>query len=181
MRLKELIFPLLIAMVILSACNSSVKLHSEKIKELEDVVYAEKNSIPEKNKAKELISLYREHFLKYSSDTSNADYLFKAAELSNFVQDYRQSVNLYDTIISNFPDYKRAGDCMFLKGYVYDTHMQRIGLAKDAYNAFLNKYPKHELADDAKMALLYLGKTNEEILEIILKNKQDTTLKDVEN
>jgi hypothetical protein len=64
---------------------------------------------------------------------------------------------------------------MFLKAYVYDTHLQRISLAQETYNAFLKAYPNHPLADDAQMALQYLGKSNEEILQLILKKNQDST------
>lgn len=177
MKFKNSLIVLSILAVLCFACKPSSNKHAETISKLESEVYANKASMPTVEKTKQLIKLYREHFVEYPSDTASAEYLFKAAELSNYVQDFNQSINLYDTIISNFPDYRRKGDCMFLKGYVYDTHLQRISLAQEAYNAFLKAFPTHPLADDAQMALQYLGKSNEEILQLILKKNQDSTLK----
>ena len=174
MKLNNSLYFLAIIALLYSACKPSASKHAEAITKIESEVYGNKGTMPAIEKTKELIKLYREHFLEYADDTASAEYLFKAAELSNYVQDFNQSVNLYDTIINHFPNYRRKGDCMFLKGYVYDTHLQRISLAKEAYNAFLKAYPTHPLADDAQMALQYLGKTNEEILQLILKKNQDT-------
>lgn len=175
MKLHHSFFFLAAIALLYSACKPSASKHAEAISKIESEIYANKGSMPPVEKTKELIKLYREHFLKYKDDTASAEYLFKAAELSNYVQDFNQSVNLYDTVISHFPNYRRKGDCMFLKAYVYDTHLQRISLAQEAYNAFLKAYPTHPLADDAQMALQYLGKTNEEILQLILKKNADST------
>jgi tetratricopeptide (TPR) repeat protein len=175
MKLNNRLCFLAIIALLFSACKPSANKHSEAISKIESEVYGNKGSMPPVEKTKELIKLYRQHFLEYPDDTASAEYLFKAAELSNYVQDFNQSVNLYDTVIKHFPNYRRKGDCMFLKAYVYDTHLQRISLAQETYNAFLKAYPSHPLADDAQMALQYLGKSNEEILQLILKKNQDST------
>ena len=62
---------------------------------------------------------------------------------------------------------------MFLKAYVLENNLNDIERARETYNAFLAKYPTHHLADDVNFLLENLGKSDDEILELITKKQKD--------
>lgn len=45
-------------------------------------------------------------------------------------------------------------------------------MAKSIYNEFLKKYPTHDLADDVQFLIDNLGKSDQEILEMIESKKK---------
>ena len=65
----------------------------------------------------------------------------------------------------------------FLKAFIYDNNLKDIKKARTAYSDFIQKYPKHELTDDAMISMDNLGKTPEQIVkefELKLKQKSDS-------
>jgi TolA-binding protein len=77
-----------------------------------------------------------------------------------------EAIRFYDRILNDFPDYRKAPEALFLKGYVYENNLGRLDKAKEIYEAFIAKYPTNEFADDAEVSLKYLGKSPEELIEI---------------
>lgn len=174
MKTNRLLFLSALAIVFMVACSSAKTKIKENIIQCEEVVFGDKGAIPDKLEVKKLLDLYSDYFKKYPEDTTNASQLFKAAELNCYLQEYNKAIAIYDTIASTYPKFSKIPDCIFMKAYVYDAYLQRINKARQIYTDFIERYPNHEFTDDAQMALLYLGKSNEEILESILKNAQPT-------
>ncbi len=85
-----------------------------------------------------------------------------------------KAINLYDQIISEFNNYPKAPEALFLKGYVYENNLGRLDKAKVIYEEFLTKYPENEFADDAEVCLRYLGKSPEELIEIFQNQSNQT-------
>jgi TolA-binding protein len=81
-----------------------------------------------------------------------------------------EAIKFYDRILTDFPDYRKAPEALFLKGYVYENNLGRLDKAKEIYETFMAKYPENEFADDAKVSLQYLGKSPEELIEIFQKS-----------
>ncbi|MDO9512014.1 MAG: tetratricopeptide repeat protein [Bacteroidales bacterium] len=160
--------------ILISSCTNEKSKINEEIGIAEETVFGDKGAIPDKQEVQKLLDLYSNYFTKFPEDTLNASHLFKAAELNCYLQEYNKAIALYDTIPATYPGFGKNADCMFMKAYVYDAYLQRINKARIIYTEFIEKYPTHEFADDAQMALLYLGKSNEEILETILKNAEPT-------
>ena len=116
------------------------------------------------NSASELISAYQNFASKYDSDSLSPDYLFKAAGLANGLKRGTQAIELYETIIHTYPDYSRLPECYFMEAFTYETVQGNIGKASEYYNKFLDKFPDHQLADDARAALKFLGKSPDELV-----------------
>ena len=80
--------------------------------------------------------------------------------------------------MTEYPDYEKASECLFMKGFIYDNNLQDYEMAKKIYLEFLEKYPDDEFADDAQASIDNLGKSLEEIIqEFEMKNlaeEQDT-------
>jgi len=52
-----------------------------------------------------------------------------------------------------------------MSAFILANELQKLDLAKESYNLFLQKYPSHELANSAREELNNLGIPAEEILK----------------
>ena len=90
----------------------------------------------------------------------------------------KHSIELFDRIINDYPKFAKVADCMFLKAFVYDDKLKDYKKAKEAYEAFLKKYPTHEFAESAKACIENLGKSPDQLIrEFEAKQKQDSLIK----
>lgn len=110
--------------------------------------------------------------LAYPGTTEAAEYLYKGTEVSRTLRTFTKSLSMYDWILDQYPQYEKAPTAMFLKGFIIENELKNNDLAKEVYNAFLERYPDHQLRDDVQFLLDNVGKTDEEIMEMIEKNKK---------
>ena len=122
----------------------------------------------------ELLSAYQNFATKYSKDSLAPEYLYKAAGLAVGFNRGTQAVDLYESIINTYPQYKKVPECYFMEAFAYENVIGNIGKASEYYNKFLAKYPDHDLADDAQAALKYLGKSPEEMVRDFEKMNVDS-------
>ena len=120
---------------------------------------------------KELLKTYQDFAKFYPDDSLAPTYLFKAANLCLNINKPKQAIELFDELIKKYPSFKKVPDCLFIKAFIYDNSLKDYVHAKKFYEEFLAKYPQHPFADDAKNSIKYLGKSPEEILDIISKEK----------
>ncbi len=147
----------------LFSCTSSRDKMSGKISEMESEMKTVQKV--DSGSVKELISAYLNFASKYAKDSLAPEYLYKAAGLANGLNRGTQSIDLYESIIHTYPDYKRLPDCYFMEVFAYENVLGNIGKASEYYNKFLEKFPDHSLADDARAALKYLGKSSDEMIK----------------
>jgi len=120
----------------------------------------------------DLIREYENFAEEFPQDSLAPDYLFKAADVAMNTNRSNKAIGLYNKVIKDYGDYKKAPEALFLKGYVYENNLGRLDVAKAIYEEFLEKYPDNEFADDAEVSLKYLGKSPEELIEIFQKEKE---------
>lgn len=107
-----------------------------------------------------------------------ADNLFKAAEVAKSIRTFPKSLSLYDWILDKYPNYTKAPTSLFLKGFIIENNLKDDVNAREIYDQFLAKYPKHDLADDVEFLIDNLGKSDQEILEMIeAKQKEKASTK----
>ncbi|MBT8232267.1 MAG: tetratricopeptide repeat protein [Saprospiraceae bacterium] len=111
--------------------------------------------------------------LSHPKDANAPDYLFKAAEVAKSLRTFPKSLTLYDWIIEEYPDFEKAGTALFLKGFIIENNLGDDEKAREIYNEFLKKYPKHDLADDVQFLIENLGKSDEEILKMIESKQKE--------
>ena len=80
---------------------------------------------------------------------------------------YQESINAYQKLISVYPESKFAPQSQFMIGFIYANEFKDLDKAKDAYEKFLEKYPDHEMAKDAKWELDHLGKDINDIEDLL--------------
>ena len=101
------------------------------------------------------------------------DNLFKAAEVAKSIRTFPKSLSIYDWILEKYPNYEKAPTSLFLKGFIIENNIKDDVMAKEIYNKFLSDYPKHDLADDVQFLIDNLGKSDQEILEMIESKKKN--------
>ena len=163
-RIKNTII-VLAAAGLMAACSAGNERDASEIASAEDALFAEDKGITDKAKALELVDMYVAYADKYPEDSLASEYLFKGAEFCLSLGLGQRSIDLYDRVILEYPDFRKAPECLFLKGYVYENYLGNLEEAKMIYELFLQKYPENEFADDAKISIENLGKSPEELIK----------------
>ncbi|MBK7870422.1 MAG: tetratricopeptide repeat protein [Saprospiraceae bacterium] len=93
--------------------------------------------------------------------------------MAGAIRDYEKALAFLAKINTDYPDYKRAPQALFMRAFTLDAELKRYNEAKVLYQEFLKKYPNDELAESAQFSLKNLGKSEEEIVQgFIEKQKQ---------
>lgn len=160
---------------LLSACKNSTPTETIDKAVAEYQQSAKQTGMPSKGKADTLLQAYQAFVDQNPNDAQTPEYLFKMGEIYQFHQQYDKGIATYQTIIDKYPKYDKAPQAMFLMAFAYENYLKDTNKAKTAYEAFLQKYPTHQLAKDAQFSLDNLGKTPEEVMEMILKKNKNAT------
>ena len=110
--------------------------------------------------------------LAYPDTKEAPEFLYKATEISRTLRTFTKSLSMYDWIIDEYPQYEKAPTAMFLKGFIIENELNNDEAAMKVYKTFLSRYPDHQLRDDVQFLLDNVGKTDEEIMDLIEKNKK---------
>ena len=157
---------LIVALVAaLASCGPSNEKDATDIKTAEDTLFASSEGFIDKAKALELVDLYVDYTNSYPDDSMAVEYLFKGAEFCLNLGEGQRAITLYDRVISEYPDFRKIPECLFLKGYVYENYLGDLDNAKAIYLEFIEKYPDNEFADDAEISIQNLGKSPEELIK----------------
>lgn len=168
---KNTILLLLVYFIVFTSCTKDPRKEQIKsIKKQESELYADQTI--DRAKGLKMIDAYLNYSKQYPDDTLSAVYLFKAAEISMNLQLGSQSVFYFDKILTNYPNFYKLPECLFLKAFVFENQLGKIEKAGHFYNEFLIKYPNHILAKDAKASIEYLGKSPEELIKIFEEKNQ---------
>lgn len=159
-------FATLLTVVLLfqSACKPRETKHENpakiKIDSLETEVRkaTEKNpGQPDLNLAMHLAKEYQNYEVDYPKDSLSPTYLFKAGQLiENVFEDKARAGEIYYAVFKKYPQSKAAPFALFMTGNMYHT-IQDTTHAVQMLQFFLDKYPGHELGDDAMHLIQSFG------------------------
>lgn len=149
---------------ILFSCGTSKKDDVEKITALENALFSDDGNMSNMQKAMALTDEYIYFADQHPQDSMAPEYLFKAADIAMNVNKGELAVNLYDRILTNYPEFRKAPECLFLKAYVYENNLGDLEKAEIYYQEFIDKYPDNDFADDAEISIQNLGKSPEELI-----------------
>lgn len=145
------------------ACLDSIKSVEAKLKTIQT---------PDAYTYNHAIATYMRFADNFPNDSMTPGCLFDAANISMSLTQYQRAINLYDTISMKYPNFKRAADCIFIRGFIYDDKLKDTAKARAMYQEVINKYPHDSIASQARAALAILGKSYDEIIkEFEAKNK----------
>ncbi len=101
------------------------------------------------------------------NDPESPDLLNKAAETARSLKTYTKAISLYDWVIEKYPTSKLAAQALFLKAFTFDNELHDLESARFYYQEFIKRYPTNDFADDAKVLMDNLGKSDQEFLQNI--------------
>ncbi len=156
---------ILLFLALFAACQSGPDktAMAESIKTLEKEVGASAQPPPDKVEAlQNALVGYADAF---PTDSLSVKYLSKAGETARLLRQFDKALEIFGKIEKNYPDSREAAAAMFMKAFTLDNDLKKLEEAKLAYEAFLQKYPNDEFADDAQFLLKNLGKSPEEIIK----------------
>ncbi len=160
---------LLLSILSIFACGNSKRQEAiDRIKDAEKKLIADLANLDVKA-AKELIKEYDAFIVAYPKDTSAANMMFKAGDLSQGIGEYGKAIKYWGDLREGFPTYRLTPDGMFLQAFTYENSLQDKDNAKRYYTMFLEKYPNHELAASAKTALEQIDIPLEELVKSFQK------------
>jgi len=102
-----------------------------------------------------------------------AEYLHRAAETARTLRNIPKAITIYDWIIDKYPNDKRGATSLFLKAFTFDNDLKDFTNAKKYYEEFLVKYPNNEFTESAKFLLENLGKSEEELKQILERKSKE--------
>lgn len=171
--MKRLI-PIVLITFLFAACGPTKEKDQEKISVLEAELFSQSSGMINKEKADEVVDLYITFADTYPEDSISAEYLFKAADISMNMNLPTKAINLYKRIRAEYPGFRKAPECLFLTGYIYENYLGKLEEAKAIYEEFIDKYPDNDFADDAQISINNLGKSPEELIkEFEAKQQQE--------
>lgn len=135
----------------------------EQIKAMEKILYASKEL--DVNKAKQMIRLYDLYHKNYYLDFVCPDYLFKAGEISENINQFNRAADFYRMCCAEYNDnFKLRAECLFRMANIYDYKLNDYVRAKEIYKQVIERYPKTQLAKDAESAIKMMGKSDIDIV-----------------
>lgn len=179
--MKKLIFPILLVsnLFIWSACNTGgAGSFDEQVMQAKEAYTSVKNAMPDSVTTKNLIVAYENYVKNAPKDEKSAEYLFNTGQLYQQLHDFETAVGVFDSVYHRYPQSAKAPNALFLMAMSYKDNLSDTSKAKQYYTEFLQKFPEHELADDAKVLLENIGKTDEQMFEELMKKaaaQGDTT------
>ncbi|MBL7923513.1 MAG: tetratricopeptide repeat protein [Bacteroidia bacterium] len=166
--MRSLSLVLLISLTFLMACVRPQEGLRKKIEAAESLLRLDSVPVPDYGKADSLVVLYLSYADAYQDDTLSPSYLFKAGELSVATGQFDRAIELFGRV-QRYPNYNKIASALFLQGFVSDNHKRDTVMARQYYTRFLDQYPKHELADDARVLLQQLSLSPEALIELFEK------------
>lgn len=156
-----------------TSCGKSPASMNKQIAGLEQEIKAV--SPADTAKVNELIAVYEQYASEFPKDTLSPEYLFRAGGMCLSFNKPSRSLEIFRRVCRNYPQYKRAGECLFMQAFVFENALGDYDNAGKIYREFITKYPGHPLADDAELSLKYLGKPAEAILRDMELQAADST------
>ncbi len=172
MKIKKII-PIVLITLLFVSCGPTKIQDKENIDVFESELFSQTSGMIDKNKANEIVDLYIAYAEKYPEDSLSSEYLFKAADISMNMNLPTKAINLYKRIRAEYPDFRKAPECLFLTGYIYENYLGNLDEARVIYQEFIDKYPENDFADDAIISIENLGKSPEELIKEFEAKQQE--------
>ena len=78
-------------------------------------------------------------------------------------QNWEKAEENFIKISDDYPNGMHTSKAIFMVGYINANHLDNYDKAREFYTTFLEKFPDHELANDAQYELNNLGKSADEL------------------
>lgn len=159
--MKRKLFALCAVCALLFAACHSNEVAKDRDTQLQEIAQLEQQlmmiSIDE-SQADSLVRLYTAFVDQFADDSLSPEFLLKAGQIMTNIGQPDSSIQYYDRIIDNYPDFDQLAECYFYKAYAYEQG-EHFEEAQEAYTYFAETYPDNVLAAGLKSSVIpNLGK-----------------------
>jgi outer membrane protein assembly factor BamD (BamD/ComL family) len=169
---KLLVYSSLLLLYCLSSCSSDAPAVTDEkqqmiseIDSLHSKMVNPQTMELNKDLAKQALAAYEGFVLKFPEDSLSPEYLFRASDIARGVGDYAKAMEDLKKICSQYPNYRKVPESIFLQGYYLQEFFGDTVAAKEYYKQLISKYPEHPFADDAKALMSMFGKSEADIIK----------------
>lgn len=100
-------------------------------------------------------------------------YAYQGADVAKNTHQFAKAISFYDLLVKRYPNQLDiAAEALFAKAYVLENNSKNIKKAKEVYESILDKYPKAKICKDIPAELEAMGKSQDELLDLIHKFKK---------
>lgn len=131
---------------------------------LEEELYGDAGGMIDREKAVTLVNAYVDFSNSNPNDSMAGEYLFRAGDVSMNTGYPERAVEIYTRVHREYSEYEKQAESLFLIAFIYENQLMNFQRAEYTYKQFLELYPDHDLADDAKILLEHLGKSPDEMV-----------------
>jgi len=117
------------------------------------------------DKAKKMISLYEQFYQNYHKYPEAADFLFKAGEIAENINQPYRAITFYTRCYEEYAAFKYNAECLFRMANLYDYKLDNYVKAKALYEEVKVQFPKSQMAKDADAAIKLMSKTDQEMIK----------------
>ena len=154
------------------ACGEK-KVTQEDLKAAEATLFNEDHSV-NKETAPQVAEKYCLFVKQNPNDSTAPRWLYNAMEINVLMGKSDKSIELGDQLMADYPQSPWAPMSLFLlASYVYNDQLNDTAQAHVTFQRLIDTYPDHELVDDAKKSIEYLGLTPEEIMARIMMTQME--------
>lgn len=129
----------------------------------------ERNAAAESLTERKMSLKLAEQFLKFSQEfpaSPNAPKaLLKSAQLCDANRLTKTAIERYREVVQRFPNSEEAAQASFLVGFAYSNVLGDTLEARKAYEQFLKNYPESDLVPSARLELLTMGKSLDDVFK----------------
>lgn len=169
--MKQLL--ILSTFIFLASCTRPQEKLQKEIAEKESQFKSSASVSPSPAAADSLVNMYIRYADQYQDDTLSPEYLFRAGDLSIGLGKFTQAQDLLGRV-QRYGNYSKLPQVTFLQGFVAENHQGDTATARIQYEKFLDKYPDHPLAKDARAAIEHLGMSPEDLIKQFENNLPDS-------
>lgn len=110
---------------------------------------------------------------KYCSENrvsdNGVDLLYRCSNYALLIGDYKEALLYSKDVLNKYPYYKRNPEILFSMANLYDDFFKNKVKAYETYKYLIKKYPDSDFASEAKKAIMFLNKTEDEIIKQLEK------------
>ena len=142
------------------------------LKSLEQKLENDKSAKIDTTLAKQMIEKSIAFVKAFPKDSLSGSYLFRAADVSVGVGEYQLAIDYWEQMQEQYKEHEKAPIALFFQGFTCENNLKDKTKASAYYQAFLSKYPNHQYADQIKLLLEQMDKTDEELIKEFKKRQE---------
>jgi len=143
-----------------------------RIDQLEATLAASTSLDVDQKKVSELIEKSIQYVDAFPKDAGSPAYLFRTGEVCTSTGDAEKALALWERMQKDYPDHEKTPIALFFQGFTCENNLKDTSRAKKYYNAFLEKHPNHEYADQVQMLLKNIDISPEDLIKRFQEQRQ---------